>query len=137
MSMFEIKMWIGASDLADFNEFIGKLKTRQDERDQLIKAAIEAPYGQPTPPAPTVESVKQEIVKEGGRVAPTIVNEPKASVFTEEDVANATRELAQKKGIDTASALLKSFEIARARDLPVEKRTQYIEQAKALQAVSE
>lgn len=69
--------------------------------------------------------------------APTIVNEPKASVFTEEDVANATRELAQKKGIDAASALLKSFEIARARDLPVEKRTQYIEQAKALQAVTE
>lgn len=67
--------------------------------------------------------------------APAPVAAPAANpVFNEEDVANATRALATAKGIDTATGLLKEFEIEKARDLPADKREAYIGRAKQLQA---
>jgi Flp pilus assembly protein TadG len=52
------------------------------------------------------------------------------SVFTDEDVANATRELAATAGIPAATELLKQFAIERARDLPIERREEYVAAAK-------
>lgn len=57
-------------------------------------------------------------------------------VFGEEDVAAATMALADKKGITAATALLAKFDVARARELPAEKRAEYIAAAKEAGAVA-
>jgi hypothetical protein len=58
---------------------------------------------------------------------------PAAPVFNEEDVASATKALASAKGIDAATGLLREFAIDKARDLPADKRDDFIARAKQLQ----
>lgn len=58
-----------------------------------------------------------------------------SSAFSDEDVANATRDVAStlgEAGILRATALLTEFGVQRARDLPVEKREGYIAAAKKI-----
>lgn len=46
--------------------------------------------------------------------------------FTSEDVVEATLGLANVKGVPAAAALLKEFGVEKAKDVPVEKRGDYI-----------
>jgi hypothetical protein len=53
-------------------------------------------------------------------------------VFSEEDAANATRELAVTLGIPAATDLLRKFTVERTRDLAPDRREAYVTEAKHL-----
>lgn len=67
--------------------------------------------------------------------APVAETAKPSSPFSDEDVANATRDLAStlgQPGILRATELLNGFGVQRARDLPIEKREDYITAAKKI-----
>jgi hypothetical protein len=66
---------------------------------------------------------------------PEPVKQPGTLTYSEEDVTNATRELATVCGLPAATALIKSYGVERGRDLVAGvQRDRYIAEAKMLVA---
>ncbi len=111
----------------------------QQDRDMLTKLFGESPrlvtvnpaLGAPYTPNTGSGSTGTASLP-GAAVAQTPTLPPIVSAFTDEDVANATRELAATLGIPRATTLLAAYQVERARDISVEQRENYIAEAKKL-----
>jgi hypothetical protein len=97
--------------------------------DEVVVGSIEAPLPRLQPV--TFDSAPGSLAHASPLTPQVAQSNPAASVFSDEDVANATRELAATMGIPAATELLKQFAIERARDLPTEQREAYITEAKS------
>lgn len=92
---------------------VAETMTPRARKPRTPKAATE-----PVTPAAAPEVTPVEVVAPATPVD--------SAVPTETQVADAVRALAAAKNIDAATTLLNTFGVAKARELPIEKRAEFI-----------